>query len=76
MLLGHPWLRDVKVSHDWGHNTITIQGADTVRTILVTKKLGAPTKHLEVSICYVFHYGISDKEEDLMFAIELELFSK
>ncbi len=24
MLLGHPWLRDVKVSHDWGTNIITI----------------------------------------------------
>jgi hypothetical protein len=26
MLLGRPWLRDVKVAHDWGSNTITIQG--------------------------------------------------
>jgi hypothetical protein len=24
MLLGKPWLRDVKVAHDWGSNTITI----------------------------------------------------
>jgi len=24
MLLGRPWLRDVKVAHDWGNNTITI----------------------------------------------------
>jgi hypothetical protein len=45
MLLGHPWLRDAKMSHDWGNNIITIQGACTVRTILVTKKFGAPTKH-------------------------------
>jgi hypothetical protein len=27
MLLGHPWLRDVKVSYNWGNNIITIQGA-------------------------------------------------
>jgi hypothetical protein len=25
MLLGCPWLRDVKVSHDWGINIVTIQ---------------------------------------------------
>jgi hypothetical protein len=24
MLLGRPWLRDAKVSHDWGANTLTI----------------------------------------------------
>ncbi len=24
MLLGRPWLRDVKVAHDWGNNIITI----------------------------------------------------
>jgi hypothetical protein len=26
MLLGRPWLKDAKVAHDWGSNTITIQG--------------------------------------------------
>jgi hypothetical protein len=25
MLLGHPWLKDVKVFHDWGNNTIIIK---------------------------------------------------
>jgi hypothetical protein len=25
MLLRRTWLRDAKVSHDWGNNTITIQ---------------------------------------------------
>ncbi len=49
MLLGRPWLKDVKVSHDWGTNTITIQGTNTVIIILVTKKLGTQTKRLEVS---------------------------
>jgi len=24
MLLRHPWLRDVKISHDWGINIVTI----------------------------------------------------
>ncbi len=44
LLLSRPWLKDVKVSHDWG-NIIIIQGIDIVKIILVTKKLGAPTKH-------------------------------
>ncbi len=68
MLLSHPWLRDVKVFHDWGNNIITIQGANIVITILVTKKLGAPTKRPKILVCYEFHFGIFDKEEDLMFA--------
>ncbi len=24
VLLGRPWLKDAKVAHDWGNNTITI----------------------------------------------------
>jgi hypothetical protein len=68
MLLGHPWLRDAKMSHDWGNNIITIQGINMVKTMFVTKKLGAPTKRLEVLICYDFHLGIYDEEEGLKFA--------
>jgi hypothetical protein len=62
MLLGRPWLKDVKVFHDWGNNTITIQGTGIVRTILVTKKLGALTKLPKMLVCYDFHYGIFDNE--------------
>ncbi len=61
--------------HDWGNNTIIIQGTSTVRTIHVIKKLGALTKHLEVLVRYDFHFGICDEEEDLMFSIEPRLFS-
>jgi hypothetical protein len=42
------------MSHHWANNIITIQGMDTVRTIHVTKKLGAPIKCLEVLVCYDF----------------------
>jgi hypothetical protein len=70
MLFGCLWLRDVKVSHNWGNNTIIIQRADIVKTIPITKKLGAPTKHPKVLVCYDFHLRISDEEEDLVFAIE------
>jgi hypothetical protein len=38
-------------------------------------KIGAPTKRLEILICYDLHSRISNKEDDLMFAIKLGLFS-
>jgi hypothetical protein len=41
MLFGRPWLRDAKVTHDWGNNVIIAQGNGTVRTISINKKLGA-----------------------------------
>jgi hypothetical protein len=75
MLLGYPWLRNVKVLLHWGNNIITIQGTCIIRTILVTKKLGSPTKRPKVLVCYDFHFGIFDEEKDLMFAIKLGLFS-
>jgi uncharacterized membrane protein len=40
-LLGRPWLKDVKMAHDWGTNIITIQGNGTVKAIIVTKRLGS-----------------------------------
>jgi hypothetical protein len=44
MLLGRPWLRDVKMAHDWGNNIVTIQGNETIRTIIVTKHLGGEVR--------------------------------
>jgi hypothetical protein len=44
MLLGRPWIRNVKVTHDWGNNVITIQGNGTIRIISVNKKLRVETK--------------------------------
>jgi hypothetical protein len=58
------------MSHDRGNNIIIIQRTIIIKTILVIKKLGAPTKHLELLVCYDFHFGIFDEKEDLMFAIE------
>ncbi len=74
MLLGRPWLRDAKVAHDWGSNTITIQGNGTIRTIIITKHLGGEVRRLEMLLCYDYQNGIIDKEEDIIFAIELKLF--
>jgi hypothetical protein len=67
MLLRSPWLRDSKVSHDWGTNIITIQITCIVRTILVIKKIGVQTKRLKVSVCYDFHSRILNEEENVMF---------
>jgi hypothetical protein len=75
MLLGRLWLKDAKVSHNWGTNTITIQGTSTLKTILVTKKLYVQTKRPKVLVCYNFHFGISNEKEDMMFATKLDLFS-
>jgi hypothetical protein len=75
MLLGRPWLRDVKVYHNWGNNIITVQGACIVKIIPIIRKLGPPTKRPKVLVCYDFHFIIFDQEENLMFATELGLFS-
>jgi hypothetical protein len=68
MLLGRPWLKDAKVSHDWGTNIVTIQGISTMKTIFVTKKLCVRTKRFLGLVCYDFHFGISNEKEDMMFA--------
>ncbi len=44
MLLGRPWLKDVKMAHDCGNNIITIQRNGTIRIIIITKHLGAEIK--------------------------------
>jgi hypothetical protein len=75
MLLGRPWLKDVKVAHDWGSNIITIQGNGTIRTIIITKHLGGEVRKLKVLLCYDYQNGITDEEEDIIFAIEPKLFS-
>jgi hypothetical protein len=54
MLLGRPWLRDVKMAHDWGSNTITIQRNRTIIIITVTKHLGGEVKRLKMLLCYEY----------------------
>jgi hypothetical protein len=51
MLLGKTWLKDAKVAHDWGNNTVTIQGNGMIRTIVVAKHLGAKVKKSKVLLC-------------------------
>jgi len=75
MLLGRPWLKDAKVTHDWRSNTITIQGNGTIRTIIVTKHLGGEVRKPEMLLCYDYQSGITDDKEDIIFAINPKLFS-
>jgi hypothetical protein len=75
MLLGRPWFKDAKVTHDWGNNVIIVQGNGIVKTILVNKKLGAKTRRAQIFVCYDLLEGLANEEEDLIFKIELELFS-
>jgi hypothetical protein len=51
MLLGRPWLKDAKVTHDWGNNEIIIQGNGTIRKILVNKKLVIEPNRPQILVC-------------------------
>jgi hypothetical protein len=60
MLLGRPWLKDVK-------------GNETIRTITVTKHLRGEVRRPKVLQCYNYQNGIID--EKYIFVIKQELFS-
>jgi hypothetical protein len=75
MLLGKPWLRDVKVVDDWGSNIITIQGNGIVITVTIAKHLGGELRRLEMLLCYYYQNGITYEEENIIVAIEPKLFS-
>jgi len=46
----------------------TIQRNGTIKTIIVTKHLRGEVRKLKVLLCYSYHNGIIDKEEDIIFA--------
>jgi hypothetical protein len=64
MLLRRPWLRDARVAHDWGNNTMTIQGNGIVKTI--TRSIGEETK--SVVMLQLLEWYID--EANIIFAIE------
>jgi hypothetical protein len=51
-----------------------IQGNEIVRTISINK-LGAKTKRPQVFVCYDLMEGLTNEEKNIIFEIELELFS-
>jgi hypothetical protein len=54
---------------------ITVQGNGTIKTISVSKKLGAKTKRPQILVCYDLLEGLTNEKEDMIFEIEPELFS-
>jgi len=74
MLFKRPWLHYAKVTHDWDNNLITIEGNNTVRTIIVIKHLDGNTKWPKVLFCYDFMNGVTN-EEDILLQVELDLFT-
>jgi hypothetical protein len=58
-----------------GNDIVTIQRNGTIRTIIVAKHLRGEVKRLEVLLCYDYQNGIIDEEKDIIFVIELVLFS-
>ncbi len=46
-----------------------------VRTIAMTKYLGAKLKKPQMLLCYNYYNGITDEEEDIIFVIKPKLFS-
>jgi hypothetical protein len=44
MLLGRPWLHNIKATNDWVNNMITIEGKRIMWTIAITKHLNNNTK--------------------------------
>jgi hypothetical protein len=75
ILLGRPWLKDVKVAHDWGSNIVIIQENGIVRTIIVMKHLRGEVRKSEMLLCYNYQNGITNEEEDIIFATKPKLFS-
>ncbi len=63
MLLRRPWLKDVKVAHDRGSNTITIQRNGIIKIITVTKHLRGEVRRPEVLLCYDYQNDITHEEK-------------
>lgn len=75
MLLGRPWLIDVKVTHDWGNKLVTIRGNGTVKTISINERTGPLPKLPEVLVCYHLAEGLTDEEEDRFLQTEEDIFA-
>jgi hypothetical protein len=64
-----------RFTHDRGNNVIIVQGNGIITIILVNKKLGGETTRPQVFVCYDLLEGLINGKEDLIFKIELNLFS-
>ncbi len=64
MLIGHPWLHNVKDTHDWGNNLVTVDGNGIMHTIVMNTNLDSNMKWLKVLFGYNFVIVVIDEEED------------
>lgn len=74
MLLGHPWVGNSKVTHDWRHILIQIKGNKIIWTIVVAKHLDKNTKRPKVLFCYNFMECVTNKEEDVLLFVDSNSF--
>ncbi len=56
MLFGKPWLKDTKVSHDWGTNFIIIESIGIVITIIVIDKLNKTIRKPKMLLYYTWFH--------------------
>jgi hypothetical protein len=66
MLLGHPWLQDAKVIHDWKTNMVTIKDNGIVKTIFVSKYLSGNIRRPHIVINYNFMEGVTNEEAKVL----------
>jgi hypothetical protein len=66
MLLGHPWLRNAKVIHDWGTNMVTIKDNGIVKTIFVSKYLSGNIRKPQTIVSYNFMEGVTNEEAEIL----------
>jgi len=64
MLIGHPWLHNVKDTHDWGNNLVIVDGNGIMHTIVMNTNLDSNMKWLKVLFGYNFVTIGIDEEED------------
>ncbi len=60
MLLGRPWFRYAKVTHEWDNNVIIVQGNGIIKIISINRKLGAETRRPQVFVCYDLIKGLTN----------------
>ncbi len=65
MLLGGPWLKQVKVYHDWGNNVLTIVMKDKIVTLNTSKKvfIFVSKKPCNLNDSYDWEHGLTNKND-------------
>jgi hypothetical protein len=75
MFLGRPWLKQAKVHHDWGNNTLTIIVATKTLTLSTEKRVMIhPSKRpCNLDDNYDWEEGLTNGNEKSLYHVVLEL---